>query len=787
MPLDAAGLAVLIGRLEGIADEMGAVLRRAAFSPNIKERADCSAALFNAAGEQLVQAEHIPVHLGAMPASVRAVIDRFPGGVGLGPGDQVVVNDPFEGGTHLNDVTFVAPAYLDGALVGWAANRAHHADLGGAAPGSMPADATEIFQEGLRIPPVLYSPAIRALVLANSRTPDERGGDLDAQVGANVLGVARLAALVERGEPVDEVLAYGERRMRAALSAMDDGSWTFEDVMDSTGEAEDQQRPARIVVTVTVAGDRITFDFTGTDPQRAGNVNAVESVTVSSVAFALRVATDPSIPANAGALRPLSVIALPGTLVAARPPAAVGAGNVEVSQRVADVCLGALALARPGMLGGASQGTMNNLIVGGDGWVYYETLAGGQGARPGRDGMSGVHTGMTNTRNTPIEALEQEFPVRVLRCRLRRDSGGSGEAHGGDGIERDLEVLEDATVSLITERRVSHPWGADGGEAGACGENWLVPGGDESRAIPIADKCTLRVRGGDVIRVLTPGGGGWGSSSLGDLKSRSASTYEATATHFDAPALSFWDRFGTRTVDRARVGPGDRVLDACCGTGASAIPAALAAGPTGTVLGIDLSEPALALGRAKAAARGLRNVELRVGDIEQVDLPAGSFDCVLCVFGVFFLPDIAAGTLRLWDLVAPGGRLAITVWGPNLFEPAASALWEALAAEHAEPATRWEPWSRLTTPAELSALLRESAPGARDVAVEAEAHRHPLTQPEDWWDIVLGTGYRVALEHLSSDQTARVKERTLATLRTGSIDQITADVVYSVAHKPAAQ
>ena len=325
-------------------------------------------------------------------------------------------------------------------------------------------------------------------------------------------------------------------------------------------------------------------------------MNAVESVTVSSVAFALRVATDPTIPANAGALRPLTVSAPPGTLVAARPPAAVGAGNVEVSQRVADVCLGALALAIPGTLGGASQGTMNNLIVGGNGWVYYETLAGGQGARPGRDGMSGVHTGMTNTRNTPIEALEQEFPMRVLRCRLRRDSGGRGIASGGDGIERDLEVLEDATVSLISERRVSHPWGADGGEAGACGENWLLPGGDESRATPIADKCTLRVHAGDVIRVLTPGGGGWGSA----LKSRSASTYEATAPHFDAPALSFWDRFGARTVDRARVGPGDRVLDACCGTGASAIPAALAAGATGTVLGIDLSEPALALGRAKA-------------------------------------------------------------------------------------------------------------------------------------------------------------------------------------------
>jgi N-methylhydantoinase B/oxoprolinase/acetone carboxylase alpha subunit len=508
--LDAAELAVLIGRLEGIADEMGAVLRRAAFSPNIKERADCSAALFTADGEQLVQAEHIPVHLGAMPASVRAVLVAFPRAEGLNAGDQVVVNDPFAGGTHLNDVTFVAPVFLGAVLVGWAANRAHHADLGGGAPGSMPADATEIYQEGLRIPPVVYSQAVRDVILANSRTPEERGGDLDAQVGANVLGASRLAELVATGEPLDEVLAYGERRMRAALTAMRDGTWTFEDVIDSTGEAADQQRAARIVVAVTVSGDRITFDFTGTDPQRAGNVNAVEAVTVSSVAFALRVATDPTIPANGGALRPVEVIAPAGTIVAARPPAAVGAGNVEVSQRVADVCLGALSLATPGTLGAASQGTMNNLIVGGHGWVYYETLAGGQGARPGRDGMSGVHTGMTNTRNTPIEALEQSYPMRVVRCRLRTGSGGDGAARGGDGIERDLEVLEDATVSLITERRVSRPWGVDGGESGAPGENWLLPGGDESRATKLADKCTVRVRAGDVIRVLTPGGGGFG-------------------------------------------------------------------------------------------------------------------------------------------------------------------------------------------------------------------------------------------------------------------------------------
>ena len=506
--LGPAELQILISRLTGVAEEMGAVLRRAAFSPNIKERADCSAALFTADGELLVQAEHIPVHLGSMPASVAAAIEAFGGS--LAPGDQIVLNDPFAGGTHLNDLTLVAPCFIDGRLVGWAANRAHHADVGGMAPGSIPADATEIYQEGLRIPPVLLTQAVEDILGANSRTPDERRGDLDAQRGANVVGVERLAALAATGAPFDEVTAYGERRMRAALAEVPDGRWTFADVIDSCGPRTDQQRPARIAVTLTVAGETATFDFTGTDPQRPGNVNAVEAVTVSAVAFALRSATDPTIPANGGALRPVTVVAPPGTLVAARPPAAVGAGNVEVSQRVADVCLGALALARPGRMGAASQGTMNNTLIGGTGWVYYETVGGGQGGRPGRMGMSGIHTNMTNTSNTPIEALERAFPMRVRRYRLRRGSGGAGEHPGGEGIERDLEMLEDVTVSLITERRTSRPWGIEGGGPGATGENWLVPGGDESRAERLPDKCTLSLRAGDIVRLLTPGGGGWG-------------------------------------------------------------------------------------------------------------------------------------------------------------------------------------------------------------------------------------------------------------------------------------
>ncbi|MDQ1438205.1 MAG: N-methylhydantoinase [Acidimicrobiaceae bacterium] len=573
--MDPASLQILISRLTGVAEEMGAVLRRAAYSPNIKERADCSAALFTAAGELLVQAEHIPVHLGSMPASVAAAIAAFASGAASGPslrpGQQIILNDPFAGGTHLNDITLVAPCFVDDELVGWAANRAHHADVGGMAPGSIPPDAVEVYQEGLRIPPVLLSKGMVAVLCANSRTPDERRGDLDAQIGANVVGVRRLAALlaassaassaeggaVEGGavdgaavegaavDALDEVLAYGERRMRAALADVPDGEWSFWDVLDSSGPRPSQQHPVRVAVTLRVSGDQVEFDFTGSDPQQPGNVNAVEAVTVSAVAFALRTVVDPTIPANGGAMRPVSVIVPPGSVVGALPPCAVGAGNVEVSQRVADVCLGALAEALPGRVGAASQGTMNNVMIGGSGWVYYETVAGGQGGRPGglrggsgaaagmsgvhtgmtntvkerhrsdgpRPGQSGIHTNMTNTSNTPIEALERAFPLRVLRYTLRRGSGGAGYSPGGEGIERDLQVLDDCSVSLITERRVSRPWGLEGGEPGAVGENWLLPAGDEARAEPLSDKCTVQLNAGDVVRMLTPGGGGWGASS----------------------------------------------------------------------------------------------------------------------------------------------------------------------------------------------------------------------------------------------------------------------------------
>ncbi|MHB8463775.1 MAG: hydantoinase B/oxoprolinase family protein [Acidimicrobiales bacterium] len=505
--MTAAELQILIARLAGIADEMGTVLRRAAFSPNIRERADCSAAVFTATGDLLAQAEHIPVHLGSMPASVAAALAAVHG---VEPDHHIVLNDPFAGGTHLNDITVVTPCFSHGALVGWVANRAHHADVGGMVPGSIPPEARSVVEEGLRLPPVLLTPDIVAILRANSRTPVERDGDLQAQVGANRVGARRLAAM--DSERFDEVLAYGERRMRAALASIPDGTWSADDVLDSTGPRPDQQRPARIAVRVTKIDEEITFDFAGTDAQREGNVNAVAAVTVSAVAWALRTVTDPTIPANGGALRPVRVILPEATVVSAQPPAAVGAGNVEVSQRVADVCLAALAGAAPARVSAAGQGTMNNVIVGGRGWVYYETIGGGQGGRPGGPaGMSGVHTGMTNTRDTPVEALERTYPMRVVRYGLRRGSGGAGRAAGGEGIERELEMLEDVTVSLITERRVSRPSGLAGGASGAVGENWLLPGGDEGAATSLADKCTIELHRGDVLRIRTPGGGGWGA------------------------------------------------------------------------------------------------------------------------------------------------------------------------------------------------------------------------------------------------------------------------------------
>ena len=513
--LDAVGLEVARNRFASVAEEMGAVLRRTAYSPNIKERADCSAAIFVASGEMLAQAEHIPVHLGSMPASVAAVIGTF--GPDVAPGVQYAVNDPFHGGTHLNDLTLVRPVHVGPRLVGWVANRAHHADVGGEAPGSMPAAATRLTQDGHVVAPTVacvdgvWDDAFVSGFLGATRTPVERIGDLSAQLGANEAGALRLVeAMAATPEGFDRVanalLAYGEARMRDALGALPDGSWRFEDVME-WGEAD---LPIR--VEVGIDGDRLVADFRGTSPQIDGNINAVEAVARSCLYYAVRVATDPTIPANGGCYRALELITAPGSLVSAVPPVAVAAGNVETSQRIADVLFGALAQAAPNRVAAASQGTMNNILIGSAGTVYYETLAGGEGGTPHRPGQSGIHTGMTNTKNTPIESLETHYPFRVLSTALRRDSGGGGRHSGGDGIVREIEFLDDATLSLIGERRRNRPWGLAGGGSGATGEDWLIRGGTAER---LPGKVTVDVRRGDRLRVLTPGGGGWGRPRRG--------------------------------------------------------------------------------------------------------------------------------------------------------------------------------------------------------------------------------------------------------------------------------
>jgi len=513
--IDPITLEVARNRFAAVADEMGVVLRRTSLSPNIKERADCSAAVFTAGGEMLAQAEHIPVHLGSMPASVRACLERFD----PMPGVQYAVNDPYQGGTHLNDLTILAPVFVGGAHIAWVANRAHHADVGGEAPGSMPAHAVRLEQEGHVVPPMVaardgvWAEEFLEPFLDASRTPWERRGDLDGQMGCNAVAVRRLTELVEREGPDRYVavsralLDYGERRMTAALAALPDGIYRFQDYMEM-GE-----RDIGIRVAVTVDGDSLHADFRGTDPQVEANFNAVEAVTMSCLYYAVRVATDPSIPANGGSYRPLSLTAPEGTIVNARPPAAVAAGNVETSQRIADVLLGALAPAAPDRVPAAGQGTMNNVLIGNDEFAYYETVAGGQGARPFRDGQSGIQTGMTNTQNTPIESLHLHYPFRVTAYTLRRDSGGHGRFRGGDGIRREIEFHADATLSLMGERRRNPPWGLEGGEPGAVGEDWLIRASGDRARLP--GKSTVEVSTGDRLVVLTPGGGGWGEMATG--------------------------------------------------------------------------------------------------------------------------------------------------------------------------------------------------------------------------------------------------------------------------------
>ena len=504
--LDPVTLSVLASALSGAAEEMGAVLIRGAYSSNIKERRDCSAALFDERGKMVAQAEHIPVHLGAMPEAVAAVMER-----NVEPGDVFALNDPYSGGTHLPDITLVSPVTYEGEIIGYAVTRAHHSDVGGMSPGSMPSNSREIYQEGIIIPPVRlvhkgeYVEEILDLILANVRTPDLRRGDLRAQIAGNNLAQTRVSELIERrGKDTvlaafEEVVAYTERRTREAIRDLPDGEYTAESEIEGDG-ATDEDIP--IKVSVTIEDDEITIDFTGTSDAVAGNVNCPLAVTRSSCYFALRVLLPGDVPANAGTYTPLTIHAPEGSLVNAESPSAVVAGNVETSQRVADTILLAFSGAADLVAGG--QGTMNNLIIGGNGWTYYETIGGGQGASKTGEGPSGVHVGMSNTLNTPVEALELEYPMRVVRYELRRDSGGEGAHRGGDGVVRSVRVLEPASLSLLTDRRRHGPRGLEGGGAGETGKNFL---NDEE----LPPKASRELEEDDVVTLETPGGGGYSS------------------------------------------------------------------------------------------------------------------------------------------------------------------------------------------------------------------------------------------------------------------------------------
>ena len=573
--LDPVTLSVLASGLAGIAEEMGTLLVRSAYSSNIKERRDCSAALFDADGRMVAQAAHVPVHLGALYESVRVVAERgaaATSGAKSGPGEVWVLNDPFAGGNHLPDVTLVSPLTIPmgglagaqegpgdgepgGEIIGYAATRAHHSDMGGMRPGSMPADSREIYAEGLIIPPVRLVRAgewqddILDLICANSRTPDQRRGDLRAQAAANRLAGTRLAQLAARHGRATvltafaEVLRYGERRARALVGLLPDGRYEAASELEGDG-ADDVDIPLR--VAVTISGDSLTVDFAGTSPAVRGNVNCPRAVTRSACCFALRVLLPEDVPANDGTYAPLTVVTEPGSLVDARRPSAVVAGNVETSQRIADTVLAALgeavaaadASSAAAAVGGSAaaggslasvatgdatiaveaadslalpvlpaqgQGTMNNLVIGGEGWTYYETLAGGAGGSARGPGASGVHVGMTNTLNTPIEALELEYPLRVERYELDETTAGAGVHPGGAGLVRAIRVLAPATLSVLADRRRHAPAGAAGGGPGAVGSADVD--GD-----PLPPKASRSLPAGAVVTVHTPGGGGWGEA-----------------------------------------------------------------------------------------------------------------------------------------------------------------------------------------------------------------------------------------------------------------------------------
>ncbi len=519
-----------------VAEEMGVVLRKTSFSPNIKERRDFSCAVFDPHGKMIAQAAHIPVHLGSMPLSVQSAIEQFNSRSGyegrdLHPGDMILLNDPYRGGTHLPDITLVSPVFHAAVdvehhpkapeLIGFVASRAHHADVGGMTPGSMPI-AQELIQEGLIIPPVkLFSEGKRNddlwdLIMANVRTPAERSGDMWAQIAANKRGIRRLYDLVrDYGSEVvsfymEKLLAYAETMTRKLLAEIPDGSYSFTDYLDDDGIS---CTPVPLSVTITIKEDQAVVDFSTSAAQQKGSVNAVFAITLSAVYYVFRSLLNLDVPNNSGCLAPIEVIAQPGSVLNAEYPAPVAGGNVETSQRIVDVLLGALSKACPDMIPAASQGTMNNVTIGGwdrrfgKSFTYYETIGGGMGAMWNADGTSAQHSHMTNTLNTPVEALEYSYPLRVLRYAIRDNSGGSGSFIGGDGIIREIETLVDAQVSLLTERRKLSPYGLSGGSPGVPGENSVIRSG-KRRMLP--GKGTLFLNQGDRLVIKTPGGGGFG-------------------------------------------------------------------------------------------------------------------------------------------------------------------------------------------------------------------------------------------------------------------------------------
>lgn len=516
--MNALELEIFNNLFASICDEMGVALCRSSFSPNIKERKDFSCALFDTRGRLVAQAAHIPVHLGSMAYAAADVVARFDPRAG----DVLIFNDPYEGGTHLPDITVLCAVEFDGRVVGYLANRAHHSDIGGIAAGSMPI-SRHIDEEGMRLAPQplleagRWNEPLLEWIRAQVRVPEERDGDLRAQVAALHTGRVRLLEIVERygagriGGAMDDLIGYAEACSRAAIRAIPDGSYAFEDVLDDDGV---DPGPIAIRARVDVSGDAIRFDFAGTAGAARGNVNCPMPVTVSSVYYAIRCLFEKSMIVNHGSFAPVRIDATEGSLVRAVYPSAVAAGNVETSQRIVDVLFGALAQALPERIPAASCGSMNNVAIGGfdprrgRNFAYYETIGGGMGARPHADGLSAIHTHMTNTMNTPAESLEQHYPFRVTEYSIRRGSGGAGRYRGGDGIVREIEVLTDCECTLITERRIHAPYGLAGGGPGERGRNLLIRGGEER---VLAPKVSLQLAAGDRLRILTPGGGGWGA------------------------------------------------------------------------------------------------------------------------------------------------------------------------------------------------------------------------------------------------------------------------------------